>query len=89
MTIPWKQKDTSVPEVGLGHYSFALQKVATPSQLLQATYLRLSSPCKKTSSCFCARGGTRTHTTLRSGDFKSPMSTIPSLGHIWFRRKYP
>ncbi len=28
----------------------------------------------------CAQGGTRTHTVLLPGDFKSPMSTIPSPG---------
>lgn len=28
----------------------------------------------------CAQGGTRTRTRIRAGDFKSPMSTIPSPG---------
>ena len=30
---------------------------------------------------FCAGSGTRTHTPLRAGDFKSPMSTISSPRH--------
>ena len=29
---------------------------------------------------YCAQGGTRTHTALRPGNFKSPASTIPPLG---------
>ena len=29
-----------------------------------------------------SRGGSRTRTLIRAGDFKSPVSTIPPLGHV-------
>ncbi|MDB5204586.1 MAG: hypothetical protein JWP09_614 [Candidatus Taylorbacteria bacterium] len=40
---------------------------------------------------FCARGGTRTRTVLRPGDFKSPMATITSPGqfYIYDRESIP
>ena len=61
-----------------------------PSKALRATSPAISEPTMLNGAkrildtravCEYARGGIRTHTPLRAGAFKTPLSTVPAPGH--------